>query len=152
VPGAEDDTHSQDPDGRRRIHATAVSYQGRGLLITGAAGSGKSGLALELMALGARLVADDQVEIWRAGAALMAEAPAAIRGRIEARYVGILNAEPAGPTEIALAVDLDVAETERLPPRRSTNLLGVMIPLLHNADIPHFPAAILLYLSQGRSA
>jgi len=48
-------------------------------------------------------------------------------------------------------VDLGTPETDRLPPRRSTNVLGLPIPLLHNIDKPHFPAAILQYLRQGRS-
>ena len=43
------------------LHATAVAVAGRGLLIRGASGSGKSGLALEMMARGAQLVSDDRV-------------------------------------------------------------------------------------------
>ena len=35
------------------LHASAVALDGRGALILGASGSGKSGLALRLMALGA---------------------------------------------------------------------------------------------------
>ena len=43
------------------IHAGAVGIGGRGLLILGPSGAGKSALALALMGLGARLVADDRV-------------------------------------------------------------------------------------------
>ena len=42
-----------------QMHATTVALRGRGLLILGPSGSGKSTLALQLMAVGARLVADD---------------------------------------------------------------------------------------------
>lgn len=138
-------------DGPHPIHATAVVLAGRGVLILGASGSGKSALALELMARGARLVADDRVELRLREGAVLASAPAAIRGRIEARFVGILQAETVPEAPVALVVDLDETETQRLPPRRSKNLLGVMVPLLHNAANPSFPAAILQYLKAGRS-
>ena len=133
------------------VHASCVALEGRGLLILGASGRGKSALALELMAMGAALVADDRVILRREGEALIATAPEAIAGRIEARFVGILNAVPAGPVALALALDLDRTEAERLPPRRSVNLLGISLPLVHNSETRHFPAAILQYLRAGRS-
>jgi HPr kinase/phosphorylase len=120
------------------------------VLIRGAAGRGKSALALQLIGLGAGLVADDRTRLWRAGPRLMADVPAPIRGRIEARGVGILAAPAVGPAEVALVVDMDTEETERLPPRRSTRLLDVERPLLRKSPSPHFPAAILLYLEHGR--
>lgn len=45
----------------RHLHASAVALGPRGLLILGAAGAGKTTLALALVALGAELVADDRV-------------------------------------------------------------------------------------------
>ena len=55
---------SRDP-GTINLHASAVALDGRGALLLGASGAGKSGLALRLMALGARLVADDRVLLRR---------------------------------------------------------------------------------------
>ena len=43
------------------VHATCVAVNGKGVLIVGASGSGKSTLALQMLAMGAELVADDQV-------------------------------------------------------------------------------------------
>ncbi|MEO1532556.1 MAG: serine kinase, partial [Pseudomonadota bacterium] len=43
------------------LHASAVALGERGLLILGPSGAGKTRLALELVALGAELVADDRV-------------------------------------------------------------------------------------------
>lgn len=133
------------------LHASCVAFEGAGVLILGASGSGKSALALELMARGAALVADDRVILRERAGRVIAAAPEAIAGRIEARFVGILNAAPAGPVPLRLVVDLDHVETGRLPPQRSKNLLGISLPLLHNAGISHFPAAILQYLRAGRS-
>ena len=53
--------------GRLLLHATAVAIDGRAVLLRGASGSGKSDLALRLIDAGARLVADDQSELYRRG-------------------------------------------------------------------------------------
>ena len=55
----------------RPLHASAVAIEGRAVLITGPSGSGKSGLALDIIALGARLVADDGVILRREGERLI---------------------------------------------------------------------------------
>ena len=125
---------------------------GRAVLITGPSGSGKSGLALDLLALGARLVADDGVILRREGERLLARSPDAIRGVIEARGIGLLNAEPLDDVPVALVVDLGTTETERLPPWRTTTLDGIAIPLLHKVESLHFAAAVRQYLAHGRSA
>ena len=44
------------------LHASCIAVHGRGVLILGPSGAGKSSLALQLMALGADLVADDMIE------------------------------------------------------------------------------------------
>ena len=76
------------------LHASAVALTpAAGVLILGPSGVGKSSLALRLMALGARLVADDGVALTVQAGALIARAPAPIAGLIEARGAGILHAE-----------------------------------------------------------
>lgn len=134
------------------LHATTVVLAGRACLITGAAGSGKSSLALELMALGAALLADDRTLLSRRGPIVVATAPDAIAGLIEARGIGILRATPAPPAPVALAVDLDRVETDRLPPARSIELLGVPVPLCHKVESRHFPAALRQYMLFGRQS
>lgn len=146
-------TGAEEPSGDRLIlHASCVALGGRGLLILGPAGAGKSGLALMLMALGCDLVADDRTILRRRGAALVASCPETIRGRIEARGLGILAARPVEEAELVLAADLSVPETERLPPRRGLTLLGCEIALVHSVGNAHFPAALLQYLKGGRGA
>lgn len=132
------------------LHATTVALAGRGVLILGPAGSGKSSLALDLMALGAGLVADDRTELTAAGGVLTATCPTALRGLIEARGIGILRAEPAGPVALALAIDLSQTETARLPAARQIVLLDVALPLLHKVATPHFAAGIRQYMLGGR--
>lgn len=131
------------------VHGTAVALSGRGVLITGPSGAGKSALALQLMAFGAQLVADDRVMILREGESLIASAPDAIRGLIEARGVGILSADPC-TARLVLAVDLSQIEDTRLPPMRHSFVHGLPLPLVLGQDAPHLPAAILQYLKAGR--
>lgn len=138
------------PQPTRLLHASTVSFAGRGLLITGAAGTGKSSLALQLIALGAELVADDGTLLSNSGGTLMASAPEAIRGRVEARGLGILGAPWRAETAIAAAVDLSQTETERLPPRREITFLGVSVSLVLGQRAPYFPAALRHYILHGR--
>ena len=132
------------------VHASAVAWAGRGLLIRGASGKGKSGIALELMSRGAQLVADDGVVLERTDAGVMMRAPKALQGMIEARGLGLLSAEHLAQAPLSAVLDLDTPETDRLPPRRETTLLGQKVPLLHFFDSPYFPAALMQYLKGGR--
>ena len=138
------------------LHATAIAVDGRGVLIRGPSGSGKSALGLRLIALGGLLIADDRTCLRRDGGALILDAPDSIRGRIEARGVGILCAPPAGPTPAALLVDLPAAQTAkdapRLPPEDTEDVMGVTLPLVRGVDAGHFTAAVHLYLRHGRAA
>lgn len=132
------------------VHASTVAVAGRALVIFGPSGAGKSALALQLMALGAQLVADDRTRLTLRAGAVFAASPEAIRGRIEARGIGLLNADPAAPAPVVLAVDLALRETERMPPARHITLLGQKVRLLHDPGTAHFPAALMLYLRGGR--
>lgn len=127
-----------------------MAHKGRAVLLLGASGSGKSSLSLQLMALGAELVSDDRVVMSLVDGTLIAQAPAAISGLIEARGVGLLRAHPHGPAPVYLAVDLDREENDRLPQVREFRLLGHAVPLLGRVSYPHFPAAILQMLASGR--
>ena len=138
------------PDGST-IHASAVSFAGKGLLILGASGAGKSALALDLMSRGGVLIADDRVALVRHDGALVADCPPALAGRIEARGVGILRATPAGPTPVALVVDLDRTEPDRLPPLRHIDLMGMRLPLVLGAGASNLGAALRQMLLAGRS-
>jgi HPr kinase/phosphorylase len=142
---------ASDPD-QIVLHGTSVAVGAAGLLITGAAGSGKSALALMLMAYGAVLIADDRTLLARRDGGLWASCPATIRGGIEARGIGILGAETLPGARLAAVVDLDRTETERLPPERSQTLLGVALPLILKSEGLSFAAALRQYLLGERYA
>ena len=110
----------------RRLHGTTIAIGGRGVVMVGPSGSGKSDLALRLIDRGAALVADDYTELAREGGMLCARAPATIAGKIEVRGVGIVEL-PAESAPIALIVDLD-ASPERMPEPSTQVLEGIVIP------------------------
>lgn len=134
------------------MHASSVAVAGAAVLIIGRSGAGKSSLALRMIALGAMLVSDDRTRLEKHGEVVFADAPEAIRGRLEARFVGILSMHSAGPTPVRLVVDLDQTETERLPLVRHREILGCKVPVLHNSTTDHFSAALMQYLRTAGGA
>jgi HPr kinase/phosphorylase len=129
------------------LHATCVAAGDRGLLILGASGRGKSALGLKLIALGAALVSDDRVALQAHSGTLRATCPSpAIRGLIEARHFGLLRMPTQDSARLILALDLDLAEDDRLPQPRHVTLLGVTIPLAHATKDDHLPFALWCHL------
>lgn len=113
-----------------RLHASCVAIAGRALLLLGPSGAGKSDLALRLIDRGATLVADDQVELRRAGERLFAAPPARIAGKIEVRGLGILAMPHATDMPLALLIDL-AAPVERLPlEERTRAIAGISLPVV----------------------
>ena len=129
------------------IHGTAVAVRERGLLILGPTGSGKSKLAIEMLAGGAGLIVDDLVVVANRQSVLWASAPMQAPERIEARGFGLLPAELVGPTRLIAAIDLGTIEQQRLPKRRVLDLLGVSLRLFHKPEYGASASALMLYLS-----
>ncbi|WBU59484.1 HPr kinase/phosphorylase [Paracoccus albus] len=130
------------------IHGSAVQQNGRGVLILGPSGSGKSSLCVRLIALGATLIADDRIRLCRRGNAIFAEPPDQLAGLIEARRIGIMRL-PYQPGSIDLVVDLGRNETERLPPNRNTHVKHVLLPLVLGPLSDHLSNTIFLLLQGG---
>ena len=135
------------------VHATAIAIDGRAVLLRGPSGAGKSDLALRLIDAGARLVADDQVELRRAGGRVLVRAPAAIAGLVEVRGVGILRLEPLREAALAMCVDLvPSAEVERLPEICCEDVLGLAVPSIAISPFEASAAAKLRFALRAFSA
>jgi HPr kinase/phosphorylase len=125
------------------LHASAVAIGGRGLLITGAAGAGKTTLALELIALGATLIADDLVMLRPDGTGgLVLAPPPRGAGLVELRGFGLARLAHCAGAPLALVADLDQAETERLPPVRERVLSGIACRAILCKGKPGLAAAL----------
>jgi serine kinase of HPr protein (carbohydrate metabolism regulator) len=121
-----------------RIHASTVAIGEAGVLIRGESGSGKSALALALIASAqqagrfARLVADDRSELAARGGRLLARPVAPLEGLIERRGLG-LTPEPYLPEVVVrLIVDITGAEPARMPEPEDLveQLSGIDLPRL----------------------
>ena len=135
------------------VHATAIAIDGRAVLLRGPSGAGKSDLALRLIDAGARLVADDQVELRRAGERVLVTAPAAIAGLIEVRGVGIIRLEAVAEATLALLVDLvPSAEVDRFPETRCEDVLGLAVPSIALSPFEASTAAKLRFALPAFSA
>jgi serine kinase of HPr protein (carbohydrate metabolism regulator) len=139
------------------IHATALAIGEAGVLIRGRSGSGKSRMALELLAEASRrglfagLVGDDRVAIAAHGGRLIARGHPAIAGQIESRGEGIVELSHEPAVVIRLVVDLGAkpsAAPVRLPPKKAkVSLCEVELPqLLLEASAPQQAGILLDYL------
>lgn len=139
-----------DTEESKIIHATCISQEGRGVLLLGESGSGKSDLALRMMDRGAALVADDQVQLSKKGQELLAVAPQSLRGRLEVRGIGIMTVAYTPSAGVKLVVQLVRSQlVERMPNPEFFDCLGVRVPLLSlNAFESSIVAKIRLYLKR----
>lgn len=129
------------------IHASCVAIGGRGVLLTGRSGAGKSDLALRLLDRGAELVSDDGTALERRGEGLMARAGPHLFGRIEVRGIGILDWPARAEAALALVVALDEAVprmAEEVLPVREWE--GVALPVL---ALPAFESSTPVKVEQA---
>lgn len=119
------------PDNKTFLYGSAVAVPTddgglRGVLIRGLSGTGKSDLALRLIARGARLISDDQVAADRRVEKVYLSAPDTIAGLLEVRGVGLLRFPPAPVTPLSLVVDLvPRQDVPRLPDWEKVDIVGV---------------------------
>jgi len=131
------------------IHATSVILGeacapfGRvvdgAVLLLGASGSGKSDVALRLIAMGAKLLADDQTMLVAEQGRLFAKAPRSLYGRMEIRGIGIVPMAAGNPSAVILAVMLAAgANPSRIPEKLRYELPpalgGAKAPPLYHLD------------------
>lgn len=101
---------------KTKAHATCVAVDGRGVLLRGPSGSGKSDLALRLIDGGAVLVADDYVTLSEDNGRIIATAPPTISGLMEVRGAGLFHVPHQTSAPVMLVADLtDPAAIPRLP-------------------------------------
>ena len=114
-----------------KLHqATGVAIGGRGVLIEGAPGSGKSSLALALIDRGAQLVGDDGVTLTVCGGRLLAGSPPHTDGLIEVRNIGLIVMPAARNVAIALVLRLDSAAPRFVEVAERAQLMGLSLPMI----------------------
>lgn len=73
------------------VHGVFLNVFGKGILIIGESGMGKSEVSLELILRGHALIADDRVDIKRVKETIIGTAPELLKGFLEIRGIGIID-------------------------------------------------------------
>lgn len=123
------------------IHASCVLLGTEGILIRGAAGSGKSRTVREILRLAdnaglfARLVADDRVYLKALNGRLLARAPENLVGLMEVRGLGIVRLPYEPEAVMRLVVDLEEAPRMPAPETMSAEIMGISLPRRIASDV-----------------
>ena len=133
------------------MHATCVDVNGSGVLIVGHSGSGKSSLAINLLALGSKLVADDQCELQKKNNRFSVSKPASLPNSIEIRGVGLVSVPMVVETSLDWVVNMDEAEKERMPDLRFTEIDGYKIPTIFGKNMDDLASRIYVLVSNALS-
>ncbi len=82
----------KEPKTLSHIHGVFVKINGKGVLIIGSSGIGKSEVALDLIYRGHKLIADDSVVFYKNNQnILIGRAPSLLKNLMEVRGLGVLN-------------------------------------------------------------
>lgn len=109
------------------IHGVFLNIYGKGVIIKGDSGIGKSEIALELVKRGHLLVADDAVELYRLGQTIVGKAPEVLSNLLEIRGIGVIDVSKM--FGIASILDRDnvdlIIQLDRWVPSREYTRVGV---------------------------
>ena len=133
------------------MHATCVDINGSGVLIVGHSGSGKSSLAINLLALGAKLVADDQCELVKKNNRFRISKPASLPNSIEIRGIGLVSVPMVVETSLDWVVNMDEVETERMPNLRFTEIDGYRVPTVFGKNMDELASRIYVLANNALS-
>ena len=123
------------------LHGGLLSIFGKGVLIRGESGMGKSEIALELIRRGHTLIADDRVDCYRIHNKLVGKAPVLLQEMLEIRGIGIINVKQmfgiaafADTHDVHFEVVLENWSTSNtydrigMGERATSSILGIDIP------------------------
>ncbi len=123
-------------------HGSCMNWLNKGILITGASGSGKSDVCFRLIDKGAILIADDQVLLENKNKQLLASCPEALEGLLEVRGLGILKTLYQKQAKIDFQIELaPLNDIERLPQKTLNTFENIEIPVLKL--YPFCPSSLL---------
>lgn len=109
------------------IHGVFLNIYGKGVVIRGDSGIGKSEIALELIKRGHFLIADDAIELYHIGQGIVGKAPEVLKNLLEIRGIGVIDVSKMFGVASVLAkdnVDL-IIQLERWLPSREYTRIGI---------------------------
>ena len=132
------------------VHGSCVDFDGKSILAIGPSGVGKSSLALNLIALGGVLISDDQLVLSNGENCVTVSPPDTLTGKIEARYIGILNCPYVKLSRLNLVVDLTTKPQDRLPQQHSIKIGAHHVEIIAGQGVENLPIAAKLLNLHGR--
>jgi len=109
------------------IHGVFLNIYGKGVVIRGDSGIGKSEIALELIKRGHLLIADDAIELYHIGQHIVGQAPEVLKNLLEIRGIGVIDVSKMfGVAAISSKNNVDmIIQLERWLPSREYTRIGV---------------------------
>ena len=134
------------------LHGVLLNVYGKGVLIVGESGMGKSEIALELIRRGHLLVSDDRVDVARIHNKITGRAPELLESMLEIRGLGVIDVEKMfGGSALLEETDVQlVIRLEKYVKDKEYNRVG-------NVEELHYPILdlnipmVVLPVMEGRS-
>ena len=125
-----------------------MCFEKKGVLILGKSGSGKSSLALSLVANGAQLVCDDRAQLQVKNKILMMTKPPSLPSALEVRGLGLIKVPLTTEARVDLLIDMELTSDSRLGGHKM-ELFGVEIPCVKGQNFYGLCDAIIVWSKYG---
>ena len=134
------------------LHGVLLNVYGKGVLIVGESGMGKSEIALELIRRGHLLVADDRVDVARIHNKIAGRAPELLESMLEIRGLGVIDVEKMfGGSALLEETDIHlVIHLEKYDKEKEYNRVGNVEELNYSILDLNIPMVVLPVM-EGRS-
>ena len=109
------------------MHGVFLNIYGKGVIIKGDSGIGKSEIALELIKRGHLLIADDAVELYQVGQQIVGKSPTVLQNLLEIRGIGVIDVvKMFGVGAIMEKDNVDmIVQLERWIPSKEYTRIGI---------------------------
>ncbi|MCS5710725.1 hypothetical protein [Candidatus Berkiella aquae] len=127
------------------LHGVLLEIQGKGVLLAGSPGIGKSETALTLLTRGHRFIADDAPLFKRSGQQLLGFADKAQQGLLHTRNLGLIDVvQLFGPNVLVdeIALDFIITLNHNLPDTEPKLKFELVDKLMDNLPIPSLSLAV----------
>jgi len=131
------------------LHASSVEIDGKGVVILGKSGSGKSNLAIKLISMGAKLISDDQTYCKLKDNKIIISKPKTTPNFIEARGIGLIKTPMVMSAKLFCFVNITNIELERLPYEEKKYCFGKKIKMIGFNPTYNNESALFLSLRYG---